>query len=255
MTLPAKKPNVVLILNDDMGFSDIGCYGGEVADAEPRSSRRPGGLRYSQFYNTARCSSLARVAAHRSPPAPDRHRHPDLLDFGPEGYAGNLNDRCVTIRRGAQGQAGYGTYHLRQVAHRREPHGADRCLAAAARLRQVLRHDHRRWQLLRPEHADPRQRQRRARKPSRTDDNFFYTDAISDRGRRPSSVSTAREQGDKPFFQYVAYTAPHWPLHAHEEDIAKYKGRFDAGWDQLRDRIGWRSLDRRPGSSCPSSGS
>ena len=52
--------------------------------------------------------------------------------------------------------------------------------------------------------------------------------------RRGKSEEHAENGEDKPFFQYVAYTAPHWPLHAHEEDITKYKGRFDAGWDELR---------------------
>jgi arylsulfatase A-like enzyme len=68
---------------------------------------------------------------------------------------------------------------------------------------------------------------------AKEDSAFFYTDAISDQ-----AVETVRrhkrENPDQPFFQYVAYTAPHWPLHAHDEDIAKYKGRFDKGWDQLR---------------------
>ena len=89
------------------------------------------------------------------------------------------------------------------------------------------------------------------------DPSFFYTDAISDQ-----AVSYIRQHHQKhaaqPFFQYVAYTAPHWPLHAHEEDIAKYKGRFDAGWDQLREERlkrlvedglihpNWRLTDRDP---------
>lgn len=71
---------------------------------------------------------------------------------------------------------------------------------------------------------------------------FFYTDAISD-----NAVKFIREHrkqhADKPFFQYVAYTAPHWPLHAHERDIAKYRGRFDKGWDKLREERLQRLVD------------
>ena len=112
-----------------------------------------------------------------------------------------------------------------------EPDEADRHLAAAARLRRVLRHHHRRRQLLRPEHADPRQRQHRARGARR---RASSTPTRSATRRSRTSSEHAKERPDQPFFEYVAYTAPHWPLHAHEEDIAKYKGRFDAGWDALR---------------------
>jgi arylsulfatase len=71
---------------------------------------------------------------------------------------------------------------------------------------------------------------------------FFYTDAISDNAVK-FIREHRRQHADKPFFQYVAYTAPHWPLHAHEEDIAKYKGRFDKGWDKLREERLQRLVD------------
>ena len=109
---------------------------------------------------------------------------------------------------------------------------ADRHLAAAARLRRVLRHDHRRRQLLRSQHADARQRERRARGARRPASS---TPTRSATRRSTTSSEHAREHAGTPFFAYVAYTAPHWPLHAHDEDIAKYKGRFDAGWDALRE--------------------
>ncbi|HEY5324264.1 MAG TPA: sulfatase-like hydrolase/transferase, partial [Caldimonas sp.] len=63
---------------------------------------------------------------------------------------------------------------------------------------------------------------------------FFYTDAISDNACAFVEQHCSGEHADKPFFEYVAYTAPHWPLHAHDDDIARYRGRFDAGWDRLR---------------------
>jgi arylsulfatase A-like enzyme len=75
---------------------------------------------------------------------------------------------------------------------------------------------------------------RNAEHEAREDDSFFYTDAISDQAVRQILEHGQREPG-RPFFQYVAYTAPHWPLHAHDSDIAKYKGRFDKGWDALRE--------------------
>ena len=91
----ATKPNIVLILNDDMGYSDIGCYGGEVET--PHLDRlAKGGVRFSQFYNTARCSPS------RASLLTGLHPHQTSIgvltyNMGPEGYAGNLNDRCVTI--------------------------------------------------------------------------------------------------------------------------------------------------------------
>ena len=63
---------------------------------------------------------------------------------------------------------------------------------------------------------------------------FFYTDAISDNACAFVEQHCSGEHADQPFFEYVAYTAPHWPLHAHDDDIARYRGRFDAGWDRLR---------------------
>ena len=90
-----RKPNVVLILNDDMGYSDIGCYGGEIET--PNLDRlAANGLRFSSFYNTARCSPS------RASMLTGLHPHQTgvgilTYDSGPEGYAGNLNRRCVTI--------------------------------------------------------------------------------------------------------------------------------------------------------------
>ena len=102
-----KRPNVVLILNDDMGYSDIGCYGGEVET--PNLDRlAANGLRFSSFYNTARCSPS------RASMLTGLHPHQTgvgilTYDSGPEGYAGNLNHRCVTIPQVLKAN-GYRTY-------------------------------------------------------------------------------------------------------------------------------------------------
>ena len=224
----AKQPNIVLILNDDMGFSDIGCYGGEVET--PNLDRlAAGGVRFSQFYNTARCSPS------RASLLTGLHPHQTGIgvltyNMGPEGYAGNLNDRCVTIAEVLKGK-GYRSY-LSGKWH------------VAGNLTQPTDS----WPLQRGfdefygtiigagSFYDPNTLTRgneniehEAKAPG-----FFYTDAISDNAvdmiRRHR-----RDHADKPFFQYVAYTAPHWPLHAHDDDIGKYKGRFDKGWDKLRE--------------------
>ena len=247
-----KKPNIVLILNDDMGYSDIGCYGGEIET--PNLDRlAAGGLRFSQFYNTARCSPS------RASLLTGLHPHQTGIgvltyNMGPEGYAGNLNERCVTIPQVLKG-SGYRTYmsgkwHV--AGNLTEPTDA--------------------WPLQRGfdefygtiigagSFYDPNTLTRgnaNIEQEAQKDKEFFYTDAISDQAvdyiRRH-----AHEHGDQPFFEYVAYTAPHWPLHAHENDIAKYKGRFDKGWDTLRverlERLvqsgildkAWKLTDRDP---------
>ena len=224
----AKQPNIVLILNDDMGFSDIGCYGGEVET--PNLDRlAAGGVRFSQFYNTARCSPS------RASLLTGLHPHQTGIgvltyNMGPEGYAGNLNDRCVTIAEVLKGK-GYRSY-LSGKWH------------VAGNLTQPTDS----WPLQRGfdefygtiigagSFYDPNTLTRgneniehEAKAPG-----FFYTDAISDNAVQ-FIKRHKREHAGKPFFQYVAYTAPHWPLHAHDDDIGKYKGRFDKGWDKLRE--------------------
>lgn len=222
------KPNILLILNDDMGYSDIGCYGGEV-DTPNLDRLAANGIRFSQFYNTARCSPS------RASLLTGLHPHQTGIgvltyNMGPEGYAGNLNRRCVTIAEALKA-GGYRSY-LSGKWH------------VAGNLTQPTDS----WPLQRGfdefygtiigagSFYDPNTLTRgntniehEAKEPG-----FFYTDAISDNAvqfiRRHQ-----REHAGKPFFEYVAYTAPHWPLHAHDEDIAKYKGRFDKGWDKLRE--------------------
>ena len=223
-----QRPNIVLILNDDMGYSDLGCYGGEVQT--PNLDRlAANGIRFSQFYNTARCSPS------RASLLTGLHPHQTGIgvltyDMGPEGYAGDLNRRCVTIAEALK-PAGYRSY-----------------LSGKWHVANNLRQPTDSWPLQRGfdefygtiigagSFYDPNTLTRgneniehEAKAPG-----FFYTDAISDNAvgfiRRHR-----RDHGDQPFFQYVAYTAPHWPLHAHDEDIGRYRGRFDAGWDQLRE--------------------
>jgi arylsulfatase A-like enzyme len=223
-----KRPNIVLILNDDMGYSDLGCYGGEVQTPTLDRLARDG-LRFSQFYNTARCSPS------RASLLTGLHPHQTGIgiltyDSGPEGYAGNLNQRCVTIaevlRAGGWRTYMSGKWHV--SSNLKQPtdswpmqRGFDRFFGTIIGAGSFY---------------DPNTLTRgnaNAEHEARAD-GFFYTDAISDQAAAYIREHAATHP-DEPFFEYVAYTAPHWPLHAHDEDIAKYKGRFDAGWDALRD--------------------
>jgi arylsulfatase A-like enzyme len=246
------SPNILIILNDDMGFSDIGCYGAEIET--PNLDRLAlGGLRYSQFYNTARCSPS------RASLLTGLHPHQTGIgiltyDTGPEGYAGNLNKNCVTIAEVLKSK-NYKSY-----------------LSGKWHIAKSLTEPTDAWPLQRGfdeffgtiigagSFFNPNTLTRgndNIEHEAEKNPAFFYTDAISDQA---VAFITTHKRGhpDRPFFQYVAYTAPHWPLHAHEEDVAKYKGRFDAGWDKLREerlarlvrseiiRPYWQLSDRDP---------
>lgn len=224
-----KKPNVLLIMNDDMGFSDLGCYGGEI-ETPNLDQLAKNGLRFSQFYNSPRCSpSRASLLTGLYP----HQTGIGILTYptGPEGYAGDLNQQCVTIAEVLR-TAGYRTYMSGKW--------------------------HVSSELVKPTDSWPMQRgfdqfygtiigagsfyypntltrgNENIDHEAESDEAFFYTDAINDQAVKFIREHT-NQHNDKPFFHYVAHTAPHWPLHAHDEDIAKYKGRFDSGWDQLRE--------------------
>ncbi len=246
------KPNVLLILNDDMGYSDLGCYGGEI-DTPNLDRLAQHGLRFSQFYNTPRCSpSRASLLTGLYP----HQTGIGILTYptGPEGYAGDLNRNCISIAEVLRDN-GYRTY-----------------LSGKWHVSSNL---------VRPTDSWPMQRgfdefygtiigagsfynpntltrgNDNVEHEVEKDESFFYTDAISDQAAVYVKEHMANH-ADQPFFQYVAYTAPHWPLHARDEDIGKYKGRFDAGWDKLREdrmarmiEIGiidenWKLTDRDP---------
>lgn len=232
-----RKPNIVLILNDDMGYSDIGCYGGEV-DTPHLNQLAASGLRFTQFYNTARCSPS------RASLLTGLHPHQTGIgvltyDMGPEGYPGNLNKECVTIAEVLK-ESGYATYmsgkwHI--AGSLLEPTDAWPMQRGFDQFYGTI--------IGAGSFYDPNTLTRgndNIEHEAAEDENFFYTDAISDQAVRYIEDHTARHP-DQPFFQYVAYTAPHWPLHAHEEDIAKYKGRFDSGWDRLREERLQRMID------------
>jgi arylsulfatase len=220
------RPNVLLILVDDMGYSDLGCYGGEIRTPNiDRLGRR--GVRFSQFYNTARCSpSRASLLTGL---------HPHQTGIGiltqndaPRGYPGTLNRRCVTMAEVLKA-AGYGTclagkWHLSNSP--RVPSDAWPTHRGFDRFFGTLTGGQSYFQpstLTRGETNVEGE-------ASRAD--FYYTDAITDE----ACAFLADAPAEQPFFLYAAYTAPHWPLHARADDIAKYRGAYDEGWDVLRER-------------------
>ncbi len=234
MARPDPRPNYVIILADDMGFSDIGAYGSEIKT--PNLDRLAAtGLTFTQMYNYARCcpsraALLTGLSPHR---AGIGHMVNDLEIPGYEGY---LNRSCVTIAEALLG-AGYqtlmsgkwhvgGNYNLRDRASwsnagdERHPLPTQRgfeayygILGGAASFFAPLT-------LMRGEtFVDPE------------GDDYYFTDAITEEAVRMIEAAAA---GAAPFLLYLAYTAPHWPLHAYQEDIARYEGVYRSGWDVLR---------------------
>jgi len=234
---PPRRPNIILILVDDMGFSDVGCYGSEIRT--PNIDRlAAGGMVFSQMYNCARCcptraSLLTGLYPHQAGVGQMTG------DRGHAAYQGYLNDSCVTIAE-ALGAAGYrtcmsGKWHVGGPYDVRRPESwtpGDRTHPTP-----VQRGFDEHYGMLggagnyfRPPtiiHND--------RFVELPDEGYYFTDAISDHAvRMIDSACDAPDDAAQPLFLYVAYTAPHWPLHALEEDIARYRGKYACGWDAVR---------------------
>lgn len=235
------SPNIIYILSDDMGFSDIGCYGSEVATPN-LDALADGGLRFTQFYNTGRCcptraSLLSGLYPHQ---AGIGHM---MEDRGYDGYRGELNRNCVTIAEALK-PAGYRTYMAGKwhVTSKVAPEGeSDRSNWPRQRgFDRFYGTIHGAGSFFDPNtltrdnafvspFADPQYTP-----DQMANGTFYYTDAIADHASR-FIREHHYETGAQPFFMYVAFTAAHWPMHALEHDIAKYEGKYDAGYDAIRD--------------------
>jgi arylsulfatase A-like enzyme len=222
-----KRPNIVLIMADDMGYSDIGCYGGEIHT--PNLDRlAAGGLRFTQFYNTARCcpTRAALMTGLYQHQAGVGHM---MSDKGYDGYRGDLNNRCVTIAEVLK-RAGYSTYMSGKwhVTKHRRPEGPKYNWPCQRGFDRFFGTIHGAGSFY-----DPCSLTRDNTQIPPDCEDFYYTNAISDNAAKFISEHKSSNR-DRPFFLYVAYTSPHWPMHALPEDIARYKGRYDQGWDALR---------------------
>ncbi len=227
----AGRPNIILIMADDMGYSDIGCYGGEIST--PNLDRlAAGGLRFTQFYNTARCCPTRASLMTGLYPHQTGVGHM-VSDRGLDGYRGDLNNHCVTIAEVLK-QAGYATYMSGKwhVTKHRGPDGPKYNWPRQRGFDRFFGTIHGAGSFY-----DPCSLARDNTQIPPGSDDFYYTNAISDNAVKFVREHTARvpaKGGANPFFMYVAYTAPHWPMHALPRDIAKYKGRYARGWDALR---------------------
>ena len=229
----AERPNIVLVMADDMGFSDIGCYGGEIET--PHLDRLAGeGMRFTQFYNAARCcptraSLLTGLYPHQAGIGHMTSENGYTLErnkqIGHASYQGHLNSHSVTMAEALRG-GGYQTFMTgKWHAGTYRPHwptdrGFDRYFGIVRGASNFFQPDVREKRLLLDDElfldlpAD-----------------FYTTDYFSNYAAQFIQEADA----ERPFFLYTAYTAPHWPLQAWPQDIEKYEGRYLDGWDALRE--------------------
>ena len=232
----AKRPNIVLLLADDMGYSDIGSFGGEIET--PHLDRlAEGGVRFTQFYNAGRCcptraSLLTGLYPHQAGVGLMTYR-----DYGEGGYRGNLNDACVTFGEVLQ-SAGYRTLFVGKwhVGHddpqaRPEVRGFEHVTGIYPHIDSYWKilpgcEVHRDREMIIPAGENPVN-------PYRPGEEFYTTDFFTDAAI--DYIDQAAADETKPFLLYVAYNAPHFPLEAHDDLIEKYRGRYKSGWDELRE--------------------
>lgn len=221
------RPNIVIILVDDMGFSDIGCYGSEIETPNVDRLAR-NGLRFTQFYNSGRCcptraSLMTGLHPHQAGighmTAPPKQ---PLEITGP--YQGYLNDNCVTIAQVLK-SSGYhtlmtGKWHLGADLSNAWPlqRGFDRFYGGLSGAFNYFK-------------PGGNRKMSRGNESVETGEDFYVTDTFTDEACK--FISEAARTDDKPFFLYLAYNAPHWPLQPKWNDFQKHKGNYSKGWEAL----------------------
>ncbi len=213
----AKTPNVLLILADDLGYSDLGCYGGEIAT--PNLDRlAANGLRFTQFYNTARCWPT-RGAMLTGYYAQQIRR--DKIPGVPSGGNRGNRPKWAPLLPKLLAPLGYRSYHIGKWHIDGMPveQGFDRSYYLRDQGRFF--HPNKHWLDDKP------------LPPVKKNSGFYATTELADRAIEFLGQHEA-EHAEKPFFCYLAFAAPHFPLHALPEDIAKYRDRYRDGWDSVR---------------------
>ena len=219
------RPNIVLIVADDMGFSDLGSYGETIIQTPNLDKLAAGGLRFTQFYNAARCvpsraSLLTGLYPHQAGIGHMVGRDARGL------YSGQFSRDAITLAEGL-GAAGYDTY-MSGKWHLTPWRAGSDDMAKNGPTGRGFEHFYGIITSVRSYYNPPSLMEDGRELPA-TQGNYHLTDAIT--GHATDYI--ARQSRDKPYFLYVAYSAPHFPLHAREEDVARYRGRFAAGWDVL----------------------
>ncbi|WP_027137449.1 arylsulfatase [Gaetbulibacter saemankumensis] len=228
-----ERPNIILIMSDDMGYSDLAPYGGEI-NTPNLTALADGGLKFTQFYNTARCcptrASLMTGCYPHQAGIGYMTQQPQSkgMDLGVPGYRGFLNSNTVTIAEALR-ESGYSTmmtgkWHL--GIHEKEQWPMQRGFDAFYGFLAGA------GSFFKPEH--PRGITEGNEPITITDENYYTTDAFTDKAIEYIDAAKSKDK-EKPFFLYLAYNAPHWPIQAPKEDIEKYRGKYMEGWEKLRE--------------------
>ncbi|MDR2474497.1 MAG: sulfatase-like hydrolase/transferase, partial [Bacteroidales bacterium] len=236
------QPNIILILADDMGYSDLGCYGSEIKTPH-LDSLAATGLRFSQFYNAGRsCPSRSALLTGLYP---HQAGVGDMLqDDGLPAYGTHLNMQCVTLAEMLK-SANYhtimsGKWHVgSEEAYWPQKRGFDDHYYSNTTTGHYFGVAEGRKYIVDGKDTDvPGEwilsgTSKYKLLKNEDGSQWYATDAITNHAMDYIKKFRETDQS-KPYFLYLAYTAPHWPLHAFEEDIAKYQGTYLAGWDSLR---------------------
>lgn len=228
-----ERPNIIVILSDDMGFSDLGCYGSEIPtpNLDKMASE---GVRFTQFYNCARCcpSRAALLTGNASHQAGVGHM---LRQTGYPGYSDKLSTDVVTMAEVLK-ESGYRTYmtgkwHVARAISPKGPKDAWPMQRGFEKYYGIITGA--------ANYYDPATLCRGndfitvENDPEYKPEHYYFTDAIGDNTIKFIDEHE-KESPDKPFFVYAAFTAAHWPMQAPEDEIAKQKGKYDAGYDAIR---------------------
>lgn len=228
-----KRPNIILILSDDMGYSDLEPYGGEINTPNINDLANEG-LKFTQFYNTARCcpSRASLMTGCYPQQAGIGHmtntpNNKDEYNYGVPEYQGKLSSNTITIAEALR-ESGYSTmmsgkWHLSFHDKNQWPmqRGFDKFYGFIAGAGNYFK----------PE--APRNIYDGNKIIKIMDEDYYTTDNFTDKAIEYIDAAKYKNK-EKPFFLYLAYNAPHWPLQAHKKDIDKYRGKYILGWENLR---------------------
>jgi len=223
------RPNVIVILADDMGFSDLGCYGSEI-NTPNIDKLAESGIRYKQFYNTSRCcptraSLLTGLYAHQTGLG-----WMTKVDMKLPGYRGEISKNTVTLAEVLK-SSGYSTYMVGKWHVNKDEdcqpdrpkynwplhRGFDKFYGILKGASDYFNPDN---LYDGDKHIIPKE-------------GFYFTDEMNDKA--VEFINEHAKTKKNPFFMYVAHIAPHWPIHAKKKDIEKYKGKYLSGWDSIRE--------------------
>ena len=229
------RPNIIVIMADDLGYSDLGSYGGEI-DTPNLDFLAEGGIRFTQFYNASRCSpSRASLLTGKYP-------HQVGLDKNGQSLSKNQATIAEVLKDNGYRTGMTGKWHLSETKELKDTidqllwlsHRKDIGKFAPLNSYPSNRGFEEFWGVIWGvvNFFDPFSLVHNEDAIKEVSEDFYITDFISDK-----AIDFVDEfsKSEDPFFLYVAHTAPHWPLHALPEDIAKYKGIYDTGWDKLRE--------------------